>query len=51
VLFRSSRSIEPKDVITIKVPELDDLFIGEDISNQSTWDFGVEVVDCLPRQK
>ena len=46
-----SRSIEPKDVITIKVPELDDLFIGEDISNQSTWDFGVEVVDCLPRQK
>jgi len=45
-----SRSIEPRDVITITVPDLYNLFVGEDVS-ENHWDWGVDVIDCLPRQK
>jgi len=45
----SPLKLQPGDVQEIKLPELDNFYLGEDLSNQENWYIKTEVLDVYPK--
>lgn len=41
--------LQPGDIQEIKLPELDNFYLGEDLSNQENWYIKTEVLDVYPK--
>jgi hypothetical protein len=47
--YDKSVYLEPGDVKTIKISELNYFYVGEDVSNQENWDIDHKVLDVFPK--